>query len=88
MVHRLVCAAFHGDPPAVTDHADHIDFDTRNNRASNLRWLPASLNGGRKVTHDGRGWVRPDEQDPPDGYRPLTASELAQLDAAIAMKGW
>jgi len=38
LVHRLVCQAFHGNPPTGYE-ADHRDRDPGNNRADNLRWL-------------------------------------------------
>lgn len=43
-VHRLVCEAFHGDPPSDRHHAHHIDTDKTNNRATNLCWLTAEEN--------------------------------------------
>jgi hypothetical protein len=38
MVHRLVCEAFHGSPPAGRPNCLHDDEDSLNNRASNLHW--------------------------------------------------
>lgn len=38
LVHRLVCLAFHGLPPEGHDDCAHIDHDSLNNRASNLKW--------------------------------------------------
>lgn len=43
-VHRLVCLAFHGAPPAEGMHADHIDGNRANNHANNLRWLSPEEN--------------------------------------------
>lgn len=37
-VHRLVCLAFHGVPPPELTDCCHIDHDSLNNRASNLKW--------------------------------------------------
>ena len=38
-VHRIVCTAFHGEPPDPKYVVDHIDTNCRNNRPENLRWL-------------------------------------------------
>lgn len=37
-VHRLVCEAFHGEPPFDGAVVIHIDEDATNNNPSNLRW--------------------------------------------------
>ena len=40
-VHRLICEAFHGEPPIYGDqfaHVRHRDNDPTNNAANNLRW--------------------------------------------------
>jgi hypothetical protein len=44
-MHRLVCTAFHGEPP-TPDHTDvdHIDGDPGNNRTENLRWVTHAQN--------------------------------------------
>ena len=54
-VATLVCKAFHGDCPAGCT-VDHIDRDTKNNQASNLRWatLPEQMRNTkvkRSATH-------------------------------------
>lgn len=38
-VHRIVCAAYHGDPIGDRNVADHIDTNRCNNRPDNLRWV-------------------------------------------------
>lgn len=44
-VHRLVCLAFHGEPPPGMNQVCHFpDGDTANNRADNLKWGNASIN--------------------------------------------
>ena len=37
--HVIVCQTFHGNPPSPSHTVDHIDGDTTNNCADNLRWL-------------------------------------------------
>lgn len=39
VIHRIVAAAFHGDPPTSQHVVDHIDTNRKNNRPENLRWL-------------------------------------------------
>jgi hypothetical protein len=43
-VHRIVCCAFHGEPPHPSYHTDHINADPADNRAENLRWLTPAQN--------------------------------------------
>jgi hypothetical protein len=38
-VHRIVAAAFHGEPPTKEHVVDHIDTNKQNNRPDNLRWV-------------------------------------------------
>jgi len=38
-VHRIVCAAFHGQPSQPNLVVDHIDTNRANNRPENLRWV-------------------------------------------------
>jgi len=45
--HRVVCQAFHGEPPAGY-HADHIDGNPGNNWADNLQWLSPAENIAKK----------------------------------------
>jgi len=37
-VHRLIAEAFHGPPPVDDAVAMHIDENSANNRADNIRW--------------------------------------------------
>ena len=37
-VHRLICRAFHGDPPEGKNIVLHLDENALNNEPSNLRW--------------------------------------------------
>ena len=50
-VNRLVCIAFHGDPPHPDYHAAHNDGIRANNVASNLRWADRSSNMMDKHIH-------------------------------------
>lgn len=43
-VHRLVCEAFHGPGTILHREVDHIDRDTSNARAENLRWVSRGEN--------------------------------------------
>ena len=64
-VHRLVCIAFHGDPPSPKHEAAHWDGDKNNARADNLRWVLSLENAADRVRHGRnltRGKVLSDEQ--------------------------
>lgn len=37
-IHRLICRAFHGDPPEGKNIVLHLDENALNNEPSNLRW--------------------------------------------------
>lgn len=49
-VHRIVCRAFHGDPPKGTE-VRHLNGMPHDNRASNLRWGTHSENNADKRIH-------------------------------------
>ena len=50
-LHRLVALAWVFNPcPGVFNTVDHIDHDTQNNDASNLRWCTVQLNGIHRKT--------------------------------------
>lgn len=50
LVHRLVAIAFHGQPPAGFE-AGHLDGDSSNNCAANLRWVRHVDNEQMKRLH-------------------------------------
>lgn len=50
-VHRLVCIAFHGEPPTPAHHASHRDGTRTNNQSGNLRWRTPSENNMERHLH-------------------------------------
>lgn len=54
-VHRLVCHAFHGDPPTPKHQAAHRDGNPKNNHYDNLYWATQSQNLLDSVRH-GTHW--------------------------------
>jgi hypothetical protein len=44
LVHRLVCAAFHGPAPVVDYVVNHKDYNRTNNTPENLEWVTQSYN--------------------------------------------
>lgn len=50
-VHRLLCAAFHGDAPLDKPFVLHIDEDSLNNRPENLMW------GSQKENLNASGFI-------------------------------
>lgn len=50
-VHRLICRAFLGPPPAEGMHAAHKDGDKQNNRKTNLKWATVAENNEDRRAH-------------------------------------
>lgn len=73
-VHRLVCHAFHGDPPEdmIRPSVNHIDYNKENNNADNLEWMSLSDNASNKQ-YGGRG-----EHNPYSRMTDEKAKELCQ----------
>ncbi len=53
-VHRLLCTAFHGDPPTPKHHAAHDDGDFLNNTPGNVLWKTALENSADMLRHGRR----------------------------------
>lgn len=51
LVHRLVCAAWHGPPPTSDHQVAHGDGARNNNRPENLRWATAAENAADRDAH-------------------------------------
>ena len=86
-VHRLVCEAFNGAPPAGTECA-HRDGNPLNNNASNLRWATYAENVadtiklGRFQTPSFRGEKHPNAQLSDAQVAAIRASHLSSRAVA------
>lgn len=88
-VHQLVAAAFLGPCPPG-HHVDHVHHDKLDNRATQLRYLPALVNSVRwagRRSDGGNLWETPDTPAPED-HVPLSAEERAALEDELAAAGW
>jgi hypothetical protein len=50
-VHKLVCLAFHGDPPSPAHQVRHLNGRRDDNRADNLAWGTAKDDGADRIRH-------------------------------------
>lgn len=50
-VHRVVCLAFHGEPPSEGMHAAHKDGVKDNNTPANVRWATVAENNEDRRRH-------------------------------------
>lgn len=78
-VSRLVCAAFHGPPPAPEFHAEHEDENRQNNWSTNLRWMSPEENRARRRPM--KGEMNGNAKIPDAGM----PSILARTDTAAAL---
>lgn len=87
-VNRLVCAAFHGEPPNPKSQSAHWDGDHFNNRSDNLRWATCKQNMEDELRHGTRGWgskharAKLSEQNVLD-IRATWANGVAMKDIAV-----
>jgi hypothetical protein len=72
-VHRLVCTAFHGQPPFEGAQVAHNDGDPGNPRADNLRWATAKENAADTLIHGTR--ARGERQ----GLARLTEAQVREI---------
>lgn len=75
-IHRLVCEAFHGAPPASLYQVNHIDCDRQNNCVENLEWCTASENIAWGVSHGHVNPSRAMERAREINHRPVRIIEL------------
>ena len=88
-ISRLVCSAWHGEPPFPDAQAAHLDGNKGNNVPQNLAWVTCAENNSHKLAHgtnnhgerNGRAKFR--EVDVIDIRRRVTNGERA---ASIAKK--
>lgn len=71
LVHRVVCATFHGAPPSSKHQVDHINGNKKDNRAANLEWVTASENNTRSNAPRIAKRLKPVVRVDPDGTRTL-----------------
>ena len=74
--HRVVCFAWHGDPPddGLYYEADHKDFNRTNNHKDNLQWLTKSKNNQK--TWDAKN---KDNKGTKNGRCTLTEDQVRQV---------
>ena len=75
LLHRLVCRAFHGEPPtAEHTEVDHIDGDPGNASADNVRWVTHAQNIRHSyATNKNRRSSAPQRSKPVLGRRKASA---------------
>ena len=81
-VHRLVCAAFHGEKPSKSSVTRHLDGNKINNAPLNLAWGSYAQNEADKRRH---GQVAEGERH---GYAKLTEESVKIIRASIPFGLW
>ena len=79
-VHRLVCMAFHGEPPTDLHEVAHNDGVRTNNTSSNLRWATRAENSKDRLTH---GTFLAGEKCP---NAKLSSKDVLDIRAAVSAK--
>ncbi|MCM8734623.1 NUMOD4 motif-containing HNH endonuclease [Azospirillum sp. A1-3] len=77
-VHRLVCAAFHGEPPRSDMQAAHRNGNPKDNRPENLRWATPVENAADKKAHGTENFGSR------NGRSVLTDAEVSEIRALAA----
>jgi hypothetical protein len=79
LVHREVCRAFHGSPPATGDRIEvrHLDGNKLNNMATNLAWGTSADNAADRVRH---GTSLSGERNP---FARLTRVQVSEIRASF-----
>jgi len=80
-VHRIVCAAFHGEKSDKSHQVRHLDGNKCNNMASNLAWGTSKENHADRFAH---GTAAQGEKN---GRSILTRDEVKQIRYAQRSRG-
>ena len=80
LVNRLVCRAFHGEPPTPAHEAAHNDGNCANNTPNNLRWATHKENCADKKIHGTENPPRGEKQ----GRSKLRTDDVMQIRRRIA----
>jgi Helix-turn-helix domain of resolvase/HNH endonuclease len=75
-VHRVVCLAFHGEPPFPSAHACHNNGIPWDNRADNLRWDSVKGNREDMRRHGTAFWLT-------DTFKEFARSKRKLSDEAV-----
>ena len=82
-VHRLVAAAFLGDPPTRKHEVNHLNGIRDDNRVENLQWVTRSENNVHSYEHLGRERMRGERS----GMSIVTEQTVREM-RALRERGW